>query len=66
MRVLRSDAALRRVLTDSSVDTKARTGLAETVFGQKVDDSTLKIVSDAAGRRWTASRGASSASWSRS
>lgn len=55
VRVLRSDAALRRVLTDSSVDAKARTGLAETVFGQKVDDSTLKIVSDAVGRRWTVS-----------
>jgi F-type H+-transporting ATPase subunit delta len=55
VRVLRSDAALRRVLTDSSVEAKARTGLAETVFGQAVGDSTMKIVSDAVGRRWTAS-----------
>jgi F-type H+-transporting ATPase subunit delta len=55
VRILRSDAALRRVLTDSSVDSKVRTGLAEEVFGKAVDDNTLKVVSDAAGRRWTAS-----------
>lgn len=55
VRILRSDAALRRVLTDSSVDPEARTGLAETVFGSAVGESTMKIVSDAAGRRWTAS-----------
>jgi F-type H+-transporting ATPase subunit delta len=55
VRILRNDAALRRVLTDSSVDTKARTGLAETVFGSAVGDSTMKIVSDAASRRWTSS-----------
>jgi F-type H+-transporting ATPase subunit delta len=55
VRVLRSDVALRRVLTDSSVSAEARTGLAETVFGSAVGESTMKIVTDAAGRRWTAS-----------
>ncbi len=55
VRILRSDAALRRVLTDNSVDEKARTGLAETVFGSAVSDGAMKIVSDAASRRWTAS-----------
>jgi F-type H+-transporting ATPase subunit delta len=55
VRVLRSDAALRRVLTDSSVPVEARTGLTETVFGSAVGDRTLNILSDAAGRRWTAS-----------
>ena len=55
VRILRNDAALRRVLTDSSVDAEARTGLAETVFGSAVADGTMKIVSDAASRRWTAS-----------
>jgi F-type H+-transporting ATPase subunit delta len=55
VRILRSDAALRRVLTDNSVDQKARTGLAETVFGSAVSDGAMKIVSDAAGRRWTVS-----------
>lgn len=55
VRILRSDVALRRVLTDSSVDPEARRGLADTVFGSAVGESTMKIVSDAAGRRWTAS-----------
>lgn len=54
-RILRSDAALRRVLTDSSVEEQARAGLAETVFGSAVGDDTMKVLSDAAGRRWTAS-----------
>jgi F-type H+-transporting ATPase subunit delta len=54
-RILRSDVALRRVLTDSSVEEKARTGLAETVFGSAVGDNTMKVVSDAASRRWTTS-----------
>ncbi len=48
VRILRSDVALRRVLTDSSVDAEARTGLAETVFGSAVGDRAMKIVSDAA------------------
>ena len=55
VRLLRSDVALRRVLTDSSVDVEARTGLAETVFGSAVGERTMKILSDAATRRWTAS-----------
>lgn len=55
VRILRSDVALRRFLTDSSIDAGARTGLAETVFGKAVGDRALKIVTDAAGRRWTAS-----------
>jgi F-type H+-transporting ATPase subunit delta len=55
VRILRTDAALRRVLTDSSVDAEARTGLAETIFGSAVGDSAMKLVADAAERRWTAS-----------
>jgi len=55
VRILRTDAALRRVLTDSSVDEEARTGLAETIFGKAVDDNTMKVLSDAASRRWTTS-----------
>ena len=52
-RILRSDAALRRVLTDSSVPGDAKTGLAESVFGSAVGDATLKVLADAVGRRWT-------------
>lgn len=55
VRVLRNDPALRRVLTDSSVEAEARTGLAETVFGSAVGASTMKVLSDAVGRRWTVS-----------
>jgi F-type H+-transporting ATPase subunit delta len=55
VRILRSDAALRRVLTDSSIDNEARTGVAESVFGSAVGDRTLKVVADAATRRWTVS-----------
>ena len=55
VRILRSDAALRRVLTDSSVDPEARTGLAESIFGSAVGDRTMKILADAATRRWTVS-----------
>jgi F-type H+-transporting ATPase subunit delta len=55
VRILRSDAALRRFLTDSSIDAEARTGLAETIFGSAVDEATMKVVSDAVARRWTVS-----------
>jgi len=55
VRVLRSDAALRRVLTDSSIDPEARTGVAESVFGSAVGDRTMKVLADAATRRWTRS-----------
>lgn len=51
--LLRSDAALRRVLTDNSVAGETRAGLAETVFGKAVAASTLKLVTDAVSRRWT-------------
>jgi F-type H+-transporting ATPase subunit delta len=55
VRILRSDAALRRVLTDSSIDADAKTGVAETVFGKAVGANTMKVISDAAVRRWTVS-----------
>ncbi len=54
-RILRSDAALRRVLTDSSVPGDAKAGLAQNVFGSAVGDTTLKVVTDAVARRWTRS-----------
>jgi F-type H+-transporting ATPase subunit delta len=55
VRILRSDAALRRVVTDSSVPEEARTGLVETLFGSAVGDGTMKVLSDAVSRRWTVS-----------
>lgn len=53
--VVRRDVALRRALTDSSVEGEARVGLAQAVFGRALDEPALKLVADAAGRRWIAS-----------
>jgi len=53
--VVRRDAALRRALTDSSVEGESRTGLAQAVFGKALEEPALKLVADAAGRRWIAS-----------
>jgi len=54
--VVRRDVALRRALTDSSVEGEARTGLAQAVFGKALDEPALTLVSDAAGRRWISAR----------
>jgi F-type H+-transporting ATPase subunit delta len=53
--VVRRDVALRRALTDSSVEGEARAGLAQAVFGKALDEPALKLVADAASRRWIAS-----------
>lgn len=52
--ILRGDAALRRALTDASVQPESRARLAETVFGKAVAEFTMKLVTEAATRRWTA------------
>ena len=49
---MRRDAALRRALTDSSVEGEARSGLARAVFGTALGDQALDLVADAASRRW--------------
>jgi F-type H+-transporting ATPase subunit delta len=54
--VVRRDVALRRALTDSSVEGESRAGLARAVFGTAVDGPALELVTDAAGRRWIAGR----------
>jgi F-type H+-transporting ATPase subunit delta len=50
--VVRGDVALRRALTDNSVEGEARAGLARAVFGKALDQPALDLVADAAGRRW--------------
>ena len=50
--VVRRDVALRRALTDSSVESEFRSGLAGAVFGKALDGPALTLVSDAASRRW--------------
>jgi len=53
--VVRRDVALRRALTDSSVEGEARAGLAKAVFGNALGEPALNLVVDAANRRWIAS-----------
>jgi F-type H+-transporting ATPase subunit delta len=52
--VVRRDVALRRALTDSSVEGEAKAGLARAVFGTAVEPAALDLVADAASRRWIA------------
>jgi len=54
--ILRHDAALRRALTDNSVEGEAKSGLARAVFEKSLESAALGVVSDAATRRWTGSR----------
>jgi F-type H+-transporting ATPase subunit delta len=53
--VLRSEPALRRAATDSSVDPEARAGLAGQVFGS-LGTHAQKVVVAAVQRRWVVSR----------
>jgi len=50
---LRREAALRRFATDGSVPGEAKEGLVGQVFGGKVDDLTLQLLTAAVRRRWT-------------
>jgi F-type H+-transporting ATPase subunit delta len=50
--VVRRDVALRRALTDSSVEGESRSGLARAVFEKALARPALDLVADAAGRRW--------------
>lgn len=55
-RVLRADAALRRVATDASLPAEAKQGLARQIFEGKVSSATLALVVSAFGHRWTSQR----------
>jgi F-type H+-transporting ATPase subunit delta len=52
--VVRHDVALRRALTDASVEGEHKSGLARAVFGKALDEPALDLVADAASRRWIA------------
>jgi F-type H+-transporting ATPase subunit delta len=54
--LLRAEPPLRRFATDASLPAEAKQGLVKQVFGGKVDDVTLALVTSAAGRRWTTTR----------
>jgi F-type H+-transporting ATPase subunit delta len=53
--VLRGEPALRRIVTDASIESEAKAALAGDVFGNALSDTTLKLVKSAVQRRWTAS-----------
>ena len=54
-RLLRSEAALRRVATDAAVEGDAKAALVGNVFGSAVGEKTLGVVQEAVRRRWTVS-----------
>jgi F-type H+-transporting ATPase subunit delta len=54
--VLRSAPALRRVVTDASIDAKAKADLAGNVFGGALGETALGLVKTAVQQRWTAPR----------
>lgn len=54
--LLRSEAGLRRVVTDISTAGEAKAELVRGLLGDQLDAATLEIVTDAVRRRWTATR----------
>ena len=54
--VLRREPSLRRVATDLSVTSGAKSELVRQIFGDKLDGDSLDLVAAAAGRRWAATR----------
>jgi F-type H+-transporting ATPase subunit delta len=54
--VLRSEPGLRRVLTDVSIGSDAKSGLVRQVFGGSLSDGALDVAAAAAGHRWAGVR----------
>ncbi|RLV51033.1 F0F1 ATP synthase subunit delta [Nocardioides mangrovicus] len=54
--LLRSEAGLRRAVTDPSVDADARAGIVTAVLTGKIGDKALGLITDAVTRRWTSPR----------
>jgi F-type H+-transporting ATPase subunit delta len=54
--VLRSEAAVRRIATDASIEGEAKAGLMGNVFGNALGSDAVDLVKDAVTRRWTVPR----------
>lgn len=54
--LLRGEPSLRRVLTDVSVRSEAKSALVRSVLAGKVGDRSLELVASAAAQRWAAMR----------
>jgi len=55
-RLVRGEAGLRRFATDAALPAEAKQGMVQQVFSDRVGDTTLELLNDAVGRRWTLSR----------
>ena len=55
-RLFRTEAALRRFATDASLPAEAKQGMVQQVFKDRLDERTLDLLTEAAGRRWTRAR----------
>src|SRR4051794_15096554 len=53
--LFRGEAGLRRFATDVSLPAEAKQGMVQQVFGARLGDATLDLLTDAVGRRWTVS-----------
>ena len=54
--VLDSSASLRRAMTDPSRDAAARRGLVSSLFGSRVSEQAVAVVSELAAQRWSEER----------
>jgi F-type H+-transporting ATPase subunit delta len=54
--VLRSEATVRRIATDASIEGAAKAGLMDNLFGNTLGSDSLELVKDAVKRRWTRPR----------
>jgi F-type H+-transporting ATPase subunit delta len=55
-RLFRSEAGLRRFATDASLPAEAKEGMVQQVFKDRLGATTLGLLTEAVGRRWTLSR----------
>ena len=54
--VLRGEPALRRIVTDASIEPAAKADLVGNVFGNALGENALELVKTAVQQRWTGSR----------
>lgn len=52
-RTLRADAALRRVVTDQTVEGEARSGLVRSLLAGKAEEAAVDLIAEAVALRWT-------------
>jgi F-type H+-transporting ATPase subunit delta len=54
--LVRHEAGLRRFATDAALPAQAKQDMVEQVFSGRVGETTVELLTDAVGRRWTLSR----------